>query len=128
MTLQLAQHPEFRTWLGRLPKPVALSVAEGVRYLLEHGRQADLPDVRHHIQTSRHYPDMSEVRVDMVVDGKPHVLRTLTCFLHKDTVLLVCIAGNKDGYLKRTGRDWYDDYVPVADEVVDWFLQEHEGK
>ena len=38
-------------------------VHEPLDYLQEHGRAAALPDVRHGIQISRHFPDMSEVRV-----------------------------------------------------------------
>ncbi len=77
------------------------------------------PDVRHRIQISRHFPDMSEVRADQLVVGRHYVLRVLVCFVDDDHTLLVCVAGNKDGYQERVGRDWYDDYVPVADRVVD---------
>jgi hypothetical protein len=41
------------------------------------------------------------------------------CFVDEDRALLVCVAGDKDGYQERVGRDWYDDYVLVADRVAD---------
>jgi len=44
-------------------------------------------------------------------------------FVDQDRVLLVCVGGDKEGYKDLTGRDWYDDYVPVADVVVDTYLR-----
>ena len=115
----VVEHPHFRPWLESLPGVVAAKVVDGIEYLREHGRGAVLPDVRHRVQTSRHFPDMSEVRTDLTVDGRWFVMRVLVCFVEKDRVLLVCVGGNKYGYEERGGRDWYDDYVPVADLVVD---------
>ena len=106
--------------LARLaPGAVAAKVVDGIEYLREHGRGAVLPDVRHRVQTSRHFPDMSEVRADRLVDGRRFVMRVLVCFVDEDRTLLICIGGNKDRYPERMGRDWYDDYVPAADRVVD---------
>lgn len=113
------EHPHFRPWLESLPGMTAAKVVDGLEYLRQHGRAAVLPDVRHRIQTSRHFPDMSEVRTDQLVAGRHYVLRVLMCFVDDDRTLLVCVAGNKDRYQERVGRDWYDDYVPVADQVVD---------
>lgn len=62
---------------------VAAEIADCIDYLCEHGRGAVLPDVRHRIQTSRHFPDMSEVRTDQNIDG--------------------CLGGNKDRYEIRSG-------------------------
>lgn len=115
----VVEHPHFRPWLESLPGVTAAKVVDGLEYLREHGRAAVLPDVRHRIQISRHFPDMSEVRADQLVVGRHYVLRVLVCFVDDDRTLLVCVAGNKDGYQERVGRDWYDDYVPVADRVVD---------
>ena len=115
----VVEHPHFRPWLASLPGAVAAKVVDGIEYLREHGRGAVLPDVRHRIQTSRHFPDMSEVRADQLVGGRRFVMRVLVCFVDGDQTLLVCIGGNKDRYPERMGRDWYDDYVPAADRVVD---------
>jgi hypothetical protein len=102
---------------------VAAKVVDGVEYLREHGRGAVLPDVRHRIQTSRHFPDMSEVRADQLVEDRRFVMRVLVCFVDEDRTLLVCVGGNKDRYQERVGRDWYDDYVPAADQVVDSYTK-----
>jgi len=115
----VVEHPHFRPWLESLPGVVAAKVADGIEYLREHGRAAVLPDVRHRIQISRYFPDMSEVRADQIVGTRRFVMRVLVCFVDEDRALLVCVGGNKDRYLERAGRDWYDDYVPVADRVVD---------
>ena len=51
-----------------------------------------LPDVRHRIQTSRNFPDMSEVRADPLANGRRFVMRVLlVCFVDQDQTLLVCI-------------------------------------
>jgi hypothetical protein len=84
------RHPQVAEWLINLPTPPDASrrlptppdasraeVDEALSYLEEHGRGAALPDVRHRIQTSRHFPDMSEVRV--TIDDE-HVYRVLVGF------------------------------------------------
>lgn len=124
--LHLVINPRFPTWLDRLPTPIRGETSAGLRYLNEHGRAAVLPDVRHRIQTSRHFPDLSEVRVNLTVEGRPYAIRVLTCFVDQDRALLGCVGGDKEGYTTRTGRDWHDDYVPVADEVVDRYLKRKE--
>ena len=111
--------PALPALAGLATRSVAAKVVDGIEYLREHGRGAVLPDVRHRIQTSRHFPDMSEVRADQLVGGRRFVMRVLVCFVDEDQTLLVCIGGNKDRYQERVGRDWYDDYVPAADQVVD---------
>lgn len=121
--LRLVSHPLLSAWLAKQPKPVQAEISGAIRYLQEHGRGAVLPDVRHRIQSSRHFPDMSEVRVNATVDGRRYVIRVLTCFVDQDRALLVCIAGDKEGYATRTGHDWYEDYVPVADQVADEYFR-----
>ncbi|MDQ6783622.1 MAG: hypothetical protein M3063_09310 [Actinomycetota bacterium] len=62
---------------------------------------------------------MSEVRADQLLGARRFVVRVLVCFVDDDQTLLICVGGNKDRYQDRVGHDWYDDYVPVADRVVD---------
>jgi hypothetical protein len=114
-------NPHLSFWLTTLPETAALSLASALDYLFEHGRGAVLPDVRHRIQTSRHYPNMSEVRVS---HGQA-VFRILTCFVHDDQTLLVCVGGDKAGWARKKTTDWYDVYVPIADAVTDLYLQEN---
>jgi hypothetical protein len=89
-------------------------VDEALDYLQEHGRAAALPDVRHRIQTSRHFPRVSEVRVNVDED---HVYRVLVGFGPHDVPALL-LAGNK----ARLGNRWYDENVPVADGRFDTHL------
>jgi hypothetical protein len=84
-------NPQLARWLASLPAGAATQLAGGIEYLLEHGRGAVLPDVRHRIQISRHYPHMSEIRAK----HGPLVLRVLTCFVHEDRTLLICGGGDK---------------------------------
>jgi hypothetical protein len=101
---------------------VAAEIAALLDYLTEHGRGATLPYVRHRIQISRHFPDMSELRTDHTVEAVRYVMRVLTCFIDGDRGVLVCVGGNKRGWQERTGHDWYDDFVPVADQIVDRYV------
>ena len=122
MALNQVRHPYFDRWLGQLPVVVAAEIAALLEYLSEHGRGATLPYVRHRIQISRHFSDMSELRTDHTVEGVRYVMQVLTCFIDGDQGVLVCVGANKAGWQERTGRDWYDDYVPVADQIVDRYL------
>jgi hypothetical protein len=82
--------------------------------LEEHGRSAALPDVRHRIQASRHFPDVSEVRIDL---DREHIYRVLVGFGPDERPSLL-LAGNKAG----VGNPWYETNVPMADERFDSYL------
>ena len=112
--MALPRHPQVARWLQGLDDRTRGEVDEALDYLQEHSRAAALPDVRHRIQTSRHFPDMSEVRVDIDND---HVYRVLVGFGPNDVPALL-LAGNKAG----VGNRWYDQNVPVADERFDAYL------
>jgi len=83
-----------------------------------HGRGASLPYVRHRIQTSRNFPDMSEIRTDQWVEEDRYLMRVLTCFVDEDSKVLVCFGGNKHRWEQGHEGDWYETYVPVADVIV----------
>jgi hypothetical protein len=118
-------NPQFDSWLARLPNGAAIEVRSALEYLVEHGRGAQLDLVRHRIQISTHFPHMSEVRVRIA--KRPHdlVLRVLTCFVRKDTTLIVCVAGDKAAWARATTRDWYQAHVPIADVVVNHYLSSY---
>ncbi len=101
-------------WLQNLDDPTRGEVDEAPDYLQGHGRAAALPDVRHRIQISRHFPDMSEVRVDI---DDMHLYRVLVGFGPNDVPALL-LAGNKAGI----GNHWYDENVPIADDRFDAYL------
>jgi hypothetical protein len=84
VALNQVRHPYFDRWLGQLPAIVAAEIAALLDYLSEHGRGATLPYVRHRIQISRHFPDMSELRTDHTVDNVRYVMRVPTCFIDGD--------------------------------------------
>lgn len=112
--MSLPRHPQVAEWLRSLDKLSRADVDEALAYLERHGRAAALPDVRHRIQTSRHFPHMSEVRVDV---DRDHVYRVLIGF-GPDDVPGLLLAGNKAGI----GNRWYEANVPVADERFDMYL------
>jgi hypothetical protein len=112
--MELRQHPEVGRWLADLDDVTRAAVDEGLEYLEQHGRAAVLPDVRLRIQTSRHYPDMGEVRVYIDDD---HVYRVLFVFDAGERPVLV-FAGNKAGI----GNPWYDANVPIADARFDTYV------
>lgn len=87
----LPRHPQVAGWLRDLDDAARGAVDEALDYLQEHGRAAALPDVRHRIQSSRHFPHMSEVRVDIDND---HVYRLLVGF-GTDDVPALLLAGTR---------------------------------
>jgi len=89
-------------------------VDEALSYLQQHGRSATLPDVRHRIRISRHFPEVSEVRIDL---DNEHVYRVLVGFGPDERPSLL-LAGNKAG----VGNPWYDANVPIADDRFDVYL------
>jgi hypothetical protein len=108
-------------WLGARPVEVAAEIAALLDYLCEHGRGASLPYVRHRIQTSRNFPDMSEIRTDQWVEEDRYLMRVLTCFVDEDSKVLVCFGGNKHRWEQGHEGDWYETYVPVADVIVEQY-------
>ena len=110
-------------WLTALPAPAAADVLAGLDYLTEFGRAAQLDDVRHRIQTSRHYPDMSEVRILHRSRPNDLILRVLTVFADNDQTLVVCLGGDKAAWQRSNETDWYDQAVPNADQIFDHYQQ-----
>lgn len=128
MVAQLVRYKAFNQWFAGLPVEVAAEIAAALNYLCEHGRGAALPIVRHRIQISKKFPDMSEIRTDHVLDGKRYVMRVLTCFVDNDSRILVCLGGNKHGWEEENTTDWYEAFVPIADEITDMYLGRGEKK
>ena len=106
--------PQVQEWLRSLDVVDRAEVVSALRYLEQFGRSAVEPDVKHRIQTSAYYPDMSEVRVTL---GPQRVYRVLVCFGPADR-LVGLIGGNKAG----VGNAWYLQAVPAADVVFAQYL------
>lgn len=121
--MERREPPYFTRWLATLPVGAAEQTLAGLDYLTEFGRAAQLDDVRHRIQTSRHYPHMSEVRV--LHRATPHdlVLRVLTVFADNDQNVVVCIGGDKAAWQRANGTDWYEHAIPIADQIFDLYQQ-----
>jgi hypothetical protein len=128
VALEQVRFRPFDEWLGALPVVVAAEIAASVDYLCEHGRSASLPYVRHRIQTSRNFPDMSEIRTDHSIAGNRYVMRVLTCFVDEDSKLLVCLGGNKHRWEQIQEGDWYETYVPAADLIIEKYRGRGEKK
>jgi hypothetical protein len=64
-------HPQVAEWLTNLDNASRAEVDEALSYLREHGRGAALPDVRHRIPSSRHFPDMSELKGGATMSNLP---------------------------------------------------------
>ena len=71
---------------------------------------------------------MSEVRTDQSVEGRRYVMRVLTCFVHEDSKVLVCLGGNKHGWELEHKGDWYERYVPAADSIIENYVGRGEKK
>lgn len=115
--MKIVRSLQFISWLATLTKQERAVVDDGLEYLNQFGREAALPDVRHRIQTSRHFPDMSEMRVEC---GRRY-LRVLVAFASADT-LVVLVGGDKTNL----GNAWYDLAIPLADELFDKYLDAHQ--
>ena len=98
---------KFVVLLDERDPELSAALRADLRYLTLHGRDAGLPTVRHRIQTSEHYPAMSEVRTRTGTTGP--VLRTLVVFDSDN----VAVCGDKS----RAGNAWYERAVPAADEM-----------
>ncbi len=109
---RLIPSPQFREWRGSLTPSSRAAVDDALVYLRQFGHDAALPYVRHRIQASRHYPDMSEVRI--LTDERQ--LRVLVSFESGDLVLML-VGGDKT----ESGNAWYSDAIPAADELIDQF-------
>ena len=66
---------------------------------------------------------MSEVRV--LHRATPHdlVLRVLTVFADNDQTVVVCLGGDKAEWQRTNHTDWYDQAIPIADQIFDLYLR-----
>lgn len=103
---------QFEEWWEGLDEAAQDAVAARVEVLEEFGPAMGRPSVDQ-IKSSRHH-NMKELRAS--ADG---ALRVLFAFdPHRSAILL--IGGNKTGSWNR----WYDEMVPVADDLFDDHLEQ----
>ena len=99
-------HPLYLAWLSSLPVEAAAAVVSAMDYLTEFGRGAQLDLTRHRIQTSKHFPDMSEARIRHPAQPHDLILRVLTVFSNNDRTLVVCFVGDKAKWARTNTTDW----------------------
>ena len=62
---------------------------------------------------------MSETRTEIDHDQRRWLLRCLNVFARNDQALIVCLGDDKAIWSARhPGRDWYETWIPVADEIT----------
>ena len=103
---------QFEDWWNDLDEAAQDAVASRVEVLEEIGPALGRPSVDQ-IKSSRHQ-NMKELRAS--ADG---ALRVLFAFDPRRSAILL-IGGNKAGSWNR----WYDEMVPVADDLFDDHLRE----
>ena len=105
---------EFAGWFEALNDDEQVSVGRVVELLADHGPSLPFP-YSSGIATSRHR-HMRELRIQH--DGRPY--RVLYAFDPRRAAILL-LGGDK------TGNDrWYEELVPVADNLYDEYLKELE--
>jgi hypothetical protein len=103
---------EFAGWFEALTDDEQISVGRVVELLTEHGPSLPFP-YSSGIAASRHR-QMRELRIQH--EGRPY--RVLYAFDPRRAAILL-LGGDK------TGNDrWYEEHVPVADNLYDEYLKE----
>ena len=104
---------EFASWYNSLTPEQQDALAGRIELLELHGPNLKRPIVGE-IQSSRHAPQMKELRVS--AEGQ---LRVLFAFDPRRTAILL-LGGDK------TGRwaEWYRTAIPEADRLYDAYLEE----
>lgn len=116
--LRRVDWPHFTTWVGKLPVPVRESVVADLAYFQQFGRAATEPYAKQAVVTSSHHPDMAETRSHITHEGRRWVVRCLVVIADRDRVMACCIGGDKATWERsHPGQDWYDTYVPAADQI-----------
>ena len=107
---------EFEAWWNGLRVEEQIELDGKVRLLEEHGPVLPRPhsDV---IVTSKH-ANMKELRGKVIFPHHRSELRVLYAFDPRRAAILL-IGGDKTGNPK-----WYDEYVPVADQIFDDHLKQ----
>jgi len=90
-------------------------VAADIEYLLRLRRKAELPQVRFGIAQSA-FPDVTgEIRSHIA--GRPEFVRILFAMPADESICVFAIIGDKNSPEGAQGDDWYDEAVPILDEV-----------
>jgi hypothetical protein len=102
----------FQQWWDRLSEDEQVEIAAKVELLKEHG--PTLPRPHADVITASRHANMKELRGKV----KRRQLRVLYAFDPSRTALLL-IGGDKTG-----DANWYEKFVPIADDLFDQHLTE----
>ena len=90
-------------------------VAADIEYLLRLKRKAELPQVRFGIAQSE-FPNITgEIRSH--IPGRPEFVRILFAMPADESICVFAVMGDKNAPEGAQGDDWYDEAVPILDEV-----------
>ncbi len=115
--MKVVADPRFLAWYRNLPTSWRAAVNGLLRYLAVQGRDVHEPRAKR-IESSRHWPDMWELRDDSLQET---ALRVLFGF-HGDDEAVVLVGGNKKG----NWLEWYVMAIPSADDRYDQFRRRKE--
>src|SRR5688500_13902585 len=104
---------EFNDFWDELSEGQQLALGAVVRLLQRDGPNLRRPHVGN-IRSSRHAPQMKEL-----ICSSEGALRVLFVFDPRRTAILL-LGGDKSGLWDR----WYDQFVPIADNLYDEYLRE----
>jgi hypothetical protein len=92
-------------------------VAADLRYLLARRRTAQLPQVRFGIRESAFSEALGEVRSH--IEGDKRFIRTLFAMPSSESCCAFLVMGDKNSAATeaRSGNDWYDAAIPLADAL-----------
>lgn len=111
MECEVEYTDQYEEWWDGLTAEEQDSIARVVRLLEERGPTLPFP-YSSGVQSSRHR-HMRELRIQHA--GRPY--RVLYAF-DPNRIALLLIGGDKSGR-----SDWYDEYVPIADQLYDEHLR-----
>ena len=115
MAWEVEYTDEFGTWWNGLTEEEQIELDAKVRLLEQHGPVLPRPhsDV---IVTSKH-ANMKELRWKVIFSQHRAELRVLYAFDPRRAAILL-IGGDKTG-----NPNWYEEYVPIADQLFDDHLK-----
>lgn len=113
--------------IGERRPDVATALGPVLTYLVEHGRQAAGPDVEWHIRTSRYQSHSGEIRwpdPQLQSEYPNDAWRGLFVAATDTRWILLTLLGNK-AVGPHQGNAWYDQAVPVADQIAADYIAHH---
>lgn len=128
LLVRRVEYPKFADWMQTLPREVFVEAEADVRYALLRNaprccRISGCGSSR--LSTIRTWP-RREPRL-WTASGRHWIVRTLAVFADDDAVPAFCVGGDKRAWSDANPTmDWYDAWVPVADQIFR-LMKQREG-